>query len=349
MITAYKSKGSINFNIKVVGMGGAGGNIVQKIYLSGLPCETIILNTDAQALSKQRATHLIPIGKSFTRGGGAGADPAIGRKAAEESLYEIHNRLQDTDLLIIVAGLGNGTGTGASPVVAKFAMERNILTVGVFTLPFNFEGKRELSLRAISEMEKYLNTIVVIDNNMISEVASMDSSVSEAYALVDLVVKNCVESIISIVQEFSEVNVDFNDLKATISRGGLGYFAKGVAETSGDVQKAIDSVLFNPLLAGVSINDVKGALVYIKTNGDLKMTSFNEIMENLRKHLPDKTGLKYGLQKEGDKSVKAYAEIYFIGTTGKKTTSSIIESITSKPKDLINLDLPPGVRKHKKE
>lgn len=348
MITAYKSDGGVSFKIKVVGIGGAGGNIVQRIYLSGLKCETIILNTDAQALSKQRATHVIPIGKSITQGGGAGADPDLGRKAAEESLYEIHSKTQNADLLIIVAGLGNGTGTGASPVVARYAREKNILTIGVFTLPFNFEGKKDISLRAISEMEKYLNTTVVIDNNMISEVVSMDSSVKEAYGLVDTVVKNCVESIINVVQEFSDVNVDFNDLKATISRGGLGYFAKGVAERQEDVKNAINDVLFNPLLSGVSINDVKGALVNIRTNGDLKMSSFDEIMDQIRKHMPEKAALKYGLQKEGDSSVKSYAEIYFIGTTGKKTSDSIVDRITSKQRNLANLDLPPGVRKNKK-
>uniref|UniRef100_A0A7V4E5U4 Cell division protein FtsZ n=1 Tax=candidate division WOR-3 bacterium TaxID=2052148 RepID=A0A7V4E5U4_UNCW3 len=348
MITAYKRNDSINFKIKVMGIGGAGGNIVHKIFLNGLKCETIILNTDSQAISKQRASHLITIGKSTTKGGGAGADPDLGKKAAEESIHEILLRIQDTDLLILVAGLGNGTGSGASPVVAKYAKEKNILTVGVFTLPFEAEGRKDIALRAINEMEKYLNTMVIIDNNMISELASLDSSVGEAFAIVDNVVKNCVESIINIVQETSYVNLDFNDLKVLISRGGLGYFAKGVAEKPEDLDKAIESVVFNPLLTGVTINDVKGALLYIKSNGKLKMAHFDQILDRIRDHIPKNAPIKYGLQKEGDGKTGSYAEIYLIGATGKKTSENVLDKIANKRLNSRNFEIPPGVRKNKK-
>lgn len=348
MITAYKKNDMTSFKIKVVGVGGAGGNIVQKIYLSGLGCETIILNTDSQAISRHRAHHLITIGKTVTKGGGAGADPDLGKKAAEESIHEILLKIQNADLLILVAGLGNGTGSGASPVIAKYAREKNILTVGVFTLPFEAEGKKDVAFKAIAEMEKYLNTMVIIDNNVISELVSMESSVKDAFDLVDRVVKNCVESIISIVQEASDVNVDFNDLKSLISRGGLGYFAKGIAEKPEDLDKAIESVVFNPLLTGVTISDVKGALINIKSNGELTMNHFREILDKIRAHLPEKAPIKYGLQKEGDHRVDSYAEIYLIGTTGKRTTDEVIDKITSKQTNWKNFEIPPGVRKHKK-
>ncbi len=349
MITALRSSSNSHFKIKVVGIGGAGGNIVQKIFLNGLKCETIILNTDVQALSRQRAHHLIPIGRNVTRGGGAGADPDLGKKAAEESIHEVLSKIEDSDLLLIVAGLGNGTGTGASPVITKYAREKRILTIGVFTLPFEFEAKKNTALKAIEEMEKNLNTMIIIDNNMINEVVSLESSVKDAYGIVDEVVKNCVESIISVVQDYSEINVDFNDLKALITRGGLGYFSKGIAEKAEDVPKALTNVLYNPLLNGVSIKEINGALVNVKTNGDLKMSSFTQIMNEIRNSIPDHAGLKYGLLKEGDKSVKNYAEIYFIGTTGKTDSDDMITKISSKKFSVHgNLDLPPGVRKHKK-
>ncbi len=349
MITALRSDTNSAFKIKVVGIGGAGGNIVQRLYLEGLKCETIILNTDMQALARQRAHHLIPIGRNVTRGGGAGADPDLGRKAAEESIHEIINKIENADLLIVVAGLGNGTGTGASPVVVRYAREKNILTVGVFTLPFEFESKKKVAIKAIEDMEKNLNTMIIIDNNMISEVVSLESKVREAYGIVDEVVKNCVESIISVIQDYSEINVDFNDLKAIITRGGLGYFSKGVAEKPEDIQKAIYNVLNNPLLSGVSIQDVKGALVNVKTNGELKMSSFTKIMNDIRSAIPQNAGIKYGLLKEGDKTVKNYAEIYFIGTTGKGSEADTITRITARTHSFKgNLDIPPGARKHKK-
>jgi len=347
MITALKPHNWDGFKIKVMGIGGAGGNIVSRIYLAGLKCETIILNTDIQALSRVRAHHVIQIGESTTKGGGAGADPELGRKSAEESLPHIIPKIEDADLLILVAGLGNGTGTGASPVIAQYAKERRILTIGVFTLPFRFEGKDYIAYSAISEIEKHLNTMIIIDNNEIPNITSLDSSVKEAYAKVDEVVKNCIESIISIIQDYSEINVDFNDLKALISRGGVGYFAKGVAEKPEDVKTAIRSVLENPLLKGASIQNVKGALVNIKSNGELKMQAFQEIMEEIRSALPPDVPMKYGIHKEGNESVQNYAEIYFIGTTGKNNSDDIIDKLKSKGRRVSNLHIPPGVRKNK--
>ncbi len=331
------------FNIKVVGVGGCGGNIVRKIFDDfSLPCETIIINTDLQALSSQRADYLLPIGERITKGGGAGTNPTIGRRAAQESEEQIIEVIKNADLLILVAGLGNGTGTGASPIIARIAREMGILSVGVFTLPFEAENKKEVAEETLKELQNILNTTVVIDNNKIKELVNSEVTLDKGFELVDRTVKDCVEAILSIVQYPFEINLDFNDLKSVLDQGGIGYFAKGVATRKEEIESAIMSVAENPLLPDVSIENVQGVLLNIKINPSFKMDHFDLITRKIKEFLPQDAKMKIGLNKSGDPNVE-YAEIYLVGATGKRR--STLNATRKKGKlDKLSRKVPPGVR-----
>ncbi len=331
------------FNIKVVGVGGCGGNIVRKIFDDfSLPCETIIINTDQQALASQRADHLLQIGEYVTKGGGAGANPFIGRRAAEESRKQIEEKLKYTDLLILVAGLGNGTGTGASPVIARIARDLGILSVGVFTIPFEAENKRDVAENALKDLQNILNTTVVIDNNKIKDAVNGEVTLEKGFELVDRTVKDCVEAIISIVQYPIEINLDFNDLKSVLEQGGLGYFAKGVARRKEEIENAIISVANNPLLPDVSIENVQGVLLNIKINPSFKMEHFDKITRRIKEFLPENAKIKIGINKSGDPDVE-YVEIYLVGATGKRRSPGNMKTKKEKLNKALR-KLPPAER-----
>ena len=237
--------------IKVIGVGGAGNNAVDRLIESGLTsAEYIVVNTDNQALARSKAGKRIQIGVQLTKGLGAGADPEVGKSAAEENKEQIQEVLKDTDLLFITAGMGGGTGTGAAPVIAKIAKDMKILTVAVVTLPFSFEAKRRMdNARAgIDELKKSVDSIITIPNDKIRQVVPKGTSFPEALKVADEVLRQGIRGIAELIVKPSLINLDFADVKTTLKGRGLAHMGIGVAKGEKRIFDAVRCAVGSPLL-----------------------------------------------------------------------------------------------------
>ena len=268
-------------SIKVVGVGGAGGSAINRMVDSGLKgVQFIALNTDAQALYHSRASVKIHIGKDTTKGLGAGADPTMGQKAAEESVDEIKEALTGADMVFITLGAGGGTGSGAAHVVAKVAQEMEILTVGVATRPFAFEGekRRKNAQFAIENLSKYVDTLITIPNDRLLQTIDRNTPLLEAFTFADDVLRQGVQGISDLITEHGLINLDFADVKSVMSHAGSALM--GIGHGSGEnraviaAQQAIES----PLLE-VSIDGARGVVFNITGGNDLSMHEVNEAAE----------------------------------------------------------------------
>lgn len=273
--------------IKVVGVGGGGSNAVNTMYLKGISgVEFCICNTDLKALEISPVPHRIRLGQNITEGLGAGADPLKGKAAAEESLEEIRDLLKDnTKMVFITAGMGGGTGTGAAPVVARLAKEMDILTVGIVTTPFKFEGKQRLRKASdgLGWMKESVDTLLVIDNNNLFDLDNDDITQAEAFETSDRVLFNAAKGISEIINEVGEVggiNVDFADVRRIMKDGGTALMGSATCSGSDRARKAAEEALASPLLDNVDIRGSKGILVNITCNKDnYKMKETTLIMD----------------------------------------------------------------------
>ena len=259
--------------IKVIGVGGAGNNAVDRLIESGLnSAEYIVVNTDNQALARSKATKRIQIGVQLTKGLGAGADPSIGKAAAEENKNEIQQALKDTDLLFITAGMGGGTGTGAAPVIAKIAKEMKILTVAVVTLPFTFEAKRRMdnALLGIEELKKSVDSIITIPNDKIRQVVPKDTSFSEALKVADEVLRQGIRGIAELIVKPSLINLDFADVKTTLKARGLAHMGIGVAKGEKRIYDAVRCAVCSPLL-NTTIEGANSVILNVIGGKDLSL------------------------------------------------------------------------------
>jgi len=218
--------------IKVIGVGGAGCNTVHRLYNAKVDIDFISLNTDIQDLQKKKSSKKIRIGKKATRGLGAGMCAELGRKSAEENYKDIETAIKNTDILFVTAGLGGGTGSGAMPVVAEIAKKNKILTIGVVTLPFFFEGKKrkKIAMDSLKEIEKYIDTLVVIPNDKLLEIIPKESTIESAFKKCDALLKEAVESISNIILNPGILNLDFSDIKRILKEGGSAFFGVGRAK-----------------------------------------------------------------------------------------------------------------------
>ncbi len=265
--------------IKIVGVGGCGGNAVNNMIdrkISGT--EFVVFNTDRQALLNSKAPIRVQIGKKATSGLGAGADPAKGRQAAEDDRETIATQLRGADLVFIAAGMGKGTGTGAAPVVASIARNMGILTIGVITRPFSFEGqiKANIADGGISELRKYIDTLIVVENEKILSIAEEGVSATEAYNMANDVLYRAVKGIADIITRHGHVNVDFADVRSIMQ--GAGDAVMGSAASAGERRalKAASDAINSPLMEGISIRGAKGVLVNI--TGDVTMRDMTDAM-----------------------------------------------------------------------
>ncbi|MDD5098961.1 MAG: cell division protein FtsZ [Candidatus Colwellbacteria bacterium] len=264
--------------IKVVGIGGGGGNAVTRMnhdFVRGV--EFIALNTDIQDLEKSTVRHRINIGRNLTRGMGAGMNPDVGRQSAEESRSEIIEALQGADLVFLTAGMGGGTGTGATPVIAECAREVGALTVAVVTKPFAFEGTQRMRIadEGISRLRDRVDSLIVIPNDRVFSIIGNDTSVMKAFAKIDEVLKNTVQGISEIISSSGLVNVDFADIKAVMQGAGVTIVGVGSATGGDRAIKAATQAINSPLLER-SIEGAKGVLFGISGGADLKMSEINE-------------------------------------------------------------------------
>ena len=259
--------------IKVIGVGGAGNNAVDRLIESGLQsAEYIVVNTDNQALARSKASNRIQIGVKLTKGLGAGADPTVGKAAAEENKEAIQEALKDTDLLFITAGMGGGTGTGAAPVIAKIAKEMKILTVAVVTLPFTFEAKRRMdnALAGIEELTKSVDSIITIPNDKIRQVVPKGTSFTESLKVADEVLRQGIRGIAELIVISSLINLDFADVKTTLKGRGVAHMGIGVAKGEKRISDAVRCAVCSPLL-NTTIEGASSVILNIIGGKDLSL------------------------------------------------------------------------------
>ncbi len=259
--------------IKVIGVGGAGNNAVNRLIESGLQgAEYIVVNTDNQALLRSQASNRIQIGVKLTKGLGAGADPAVGRAAAEENKEQIQEALKNTDLLFITAGMGGGTGTGAAPVIAKIAKDMKILTVAVVTLPFTFEAKRRMdnAMSGVEELSKYVDSIITIPNDKIRQVVPKGTSFPEALKVADGVLRQGIRGIAELIVKPSLINLDFADVKTTLKGRGVAHMGIGVAKGEKRISDAVRCAVCSPLL-NTTIEGASSVILNVVGGKDLSL------------------------------------------------------------------------------
>ena len=260
-------------NIKVIGVGGGGNNAVNRMIVSNIRgVDFVSVNTDRQALRRSEAPSQLVIGEKITKGFGAGANPQIGARAAEESIDDIRSILDGTDMVFITAGMGGGTGTGAAPVVARAARELDILTVGIVTKPFAFEGKRRLDQAeaGIAELAQYVDSLIVIPNERLKQVSNAKISLSNAFSIADDVLRQGVQSISDLISVTGTVNLDFADITSVMANAGYAHMGVGSATGKDKAELAAKEAISSPLLE-TSIKGAKGILMNIYVSPDVTL------------------------------------------------------------------------------
>ncbi|SFZ78433.1 cell division protein FtsZ [Chitinimonas taiwanensis] len=310
--------------IKVIGVGGCGGNAVDHMIDSGVTgVEFICANTDAQALKRNRADNVVQLGGNLTKGLGAGANPDIGRAAAEEDRERIGELLDGADMVFITAGMGGGTGTGAAPIVAQIARERGILTVGVVTRPFAFEGKRQKAAQAgIEELNKYVDSLIIIPNDKLMQVLGDDVSFKDAFKAADDVLRGAVAGIAEIINVPGLVNVDFADVKAVMTEMGMAMMGSAHAEGVDRARIAAEAAVASPLLEDVSLNGARGVLVNITADYSLKMREVHEVMDAIKAYTAEDARIIFGTAFDENMGDKIRVTLVATGLGGREAKKS---------------------------
>jgi cell division protein FtsZ len=267
-------------NIRVIGVGGAGGNAINCMIASDLRgVDFLVANTDSQALTASKAQHKIQVGAKLTRGLGAGANPEIGRKAIEESRDLISEAISGADMVFVTAGMGGGTGTGAAPVIAEIARSQGTLTVGVVTRPFDFEGPKRLrsSAEGIAMMREHVDTLITIPNERLFEVVSKQTTFTEAFAIADNVLLNAVRGISELITRPGLVNLDFADVRTTMQNMGRALMGTGYATGENRAVEAAHMAINSPLLEDTSVEGARAILVNITGGRDLTLHDVRDV------------------------------------------------------------------------
>ena len=293
--------GSIGSELKpritVIGVGGAGGNAVNNMIQSGLEgVEFLVANSDAQALALSKSEHRIQMGINITQGLGAGANPDIGQAAAEESLEEIISHIKDTNMVFITAGLGGGTGTGAAPVIAKAAKEHGILTVGVVTKPFQFEGVNRMKMAeaGLEELQQFVDTLLIIPNQNLFRVANEKTTFADAFKMADDVLYSGVRGVTDLMVMPGLINLDFADIKSVMSEMGKAMMGTGEAEGERRATEAAEQAIANPLLDDTSMSGAKGVLINITAGTDITLFEVDEAVNSIRDEVEENVNIIFG-------------------------------------------------------
>ena len=283
--------------IKVIGVGGAGGNAVDNMLAGGMSgVDFLICNTDAQDLLQSRCEQRLQLGEELTQGMGAGCNPVLGQQAAEESSDEIRAYLQGAQMLFLAAGMGGGTGTGAGPVIAKIAKELKILTVAVITTPFAFEGKqrRQVADQGVAQLEAIVDTLSVINNQNLFCISSENTSMQEAFATADEVLASSVRSITDLVTRPGVINRDFADVRSVMERGGRALISTVETEGEDRAERAAEAVVLNPLLEKVDIATAQKLLIQVVGSEDLKLFEVQEIVDRIGDSVQGEPSVAFG-------------------------------------------------------
>jgi cell division protein FtsZ len=316
--------------IMVCGVGGAGGNAVNNMIVSGLVgVDFIVANTDAQALASSKAERIIQMGLQVTEGLGAGSKPEVGRAAAEEALEEIRDHLAGAHMVFVTAGMGGGTGTGAAPVVARAAREMGILTVGVVTKPFQFEGGRRMRLAegGIAELQKSVDTLIIIPNQNLFRVANEKTTFADAFAMADQVLYSGVACITDLMVKEGLINLDFADVRSIMSE--MGKAMMGTGEASGDRRAvlAAEAAIANPLLDEVSMKGARGLLISITGGNDLTLYEVDEAASRIRQEVDEEANIILGAT--FDQSLDGVVRVSVVATGIDQATVEVHEPTAS--------------------
>ena len=354
--------------IKVIGVGGAGNNAVNRMLDLGIKnVDFIAVNTDRQALQKSKANTKIQIGEKITRGLGAGANPDIGAQSAEESKQELTEVLRGADMVFVTAGMGGGTGTGAAPTVAGLAKEMGILTIGVVTKPFTFEGKKRLAQaeRGIESLKGKVDTLIVIPNDKLLQVIDRKTSMAEAFMMADDILRQGVQGISDLITVTGAINLDFADVKTIMQNTGMAHMGIGFASGENKAEDAAKQALQSPLLE-TTIEGARGVIINVTGGIDLGLQEVNTAAELIQRSVDPEANIIFGTVV--DESMNDEIQITVIATgfedqneinnVGKRTDSIISKSWGDKKsisipssQDLNNsqndLDIPSFLRKNK--
>lgn len=309
--------------ISVIGVGGGGGNAVNNMITQKLEgVEFIVANTDAQALENSKTQRRIQLGLETTKGLGAGARPEIGKLAAEEAIEEIERELDGANMVFITAGMGGGTGSGAAPVVAKIAKEKGILTVGVVTKPFQFEGKKrsETADRALENFTKEVDSIIVIPNQNLFRIADKNTKLSDAFIMADNVLYDGVRSITDLMIMPGLINLDFADVKAIMEDKGKAIMGTGEAEGEDRAVKAAEQALSNPLLDDCSMKGAKGVLINITASQDITLMEVDDAVNRIKEEVDEDANIIFGSSFDASLDGKIRVSIVATGIDDKNRT-----------------------------
>jgi cell division protein FtsZ len=290
-LTVPQEENELKPRITVIGVGGAGGNAVNNMIRSNLVgCDFVVCNTDAQAMQQSLAEHRIQLGVQTTRGLGAGSRPEVGRSAAEEALDEIMTAIEGANMVFITAGMGGGTGTGAAPVIARATREAGILTVGVVTKPFQFEGSKRMKIaeQGIQELQSFVDTLIIIPNQNLFRVANERTTFVDAFKMADDVLYSGVRGVTDLMVMPGLINLDFADVRAVMSEMGKAMMGTGEAEGDRRAVDAAEAAISNPLLDDVSMKGAKGILINVTGGLDMTLFEFDEAANRIREEVdPD--------------------------------------------------------------
>jgi len=323
--------------IKVIGIGGGGGNSVSRMKEIGIKgCEVIAMNTDAQDLLYTNVDHKILIGRELTNGLGAGSNPKMGEEAARESEQEIRKKLANADMVFVTCGLGGGTGTGAAPVLAEIAKKQGALTIGVVTLPFTVEGQKRLenAQNGLERLESIADTLIVIPNDKLLELAP-ELPLHTAFKVADEILTNAVKGIAELITSSGLVNLDFADVKTVMSNGGASLIGIGESDSAQSrAEEAVNRAINNPLL-NVNVKDAKGALVNVIGGSDMSLDEYKIVMETIGSKISPDARIISGarISEDMEKSIKVMlivtgvqsSQILGTSISGAKTHESQLE------------------------
>ncbi|MBS1250160.1 MAG: Cell division protein FtsZ [Chloroflexi bacterium] len=320
--------------IKVIGVGGGGGNAVDRMIETGLEgIEFVAVNTDAQAMLRSKAPTQVRIGDKLTRGLGAGGSPEIGRNAAEESAEDLYATLKGSDMVFITAGMGGGTGTGAAPVIAQVAKEVGALTIGVVTRPFTFEGTRRIQTaeKGIQELKKQADTLIVIPNDRLLQIVNKRASLQESFSVADDILRQGIQGISELITIPGLINLDFADVRTIMSEGGAALMAVGEASGDERARKAAEMAMSSELL-DITIDGARGILFNVTGGPDLSLYEVNQAAAIIKETSHPEVNLIFGAVIDPDLSDKLRITVIATGFERTGMPRNIIESTVERPR-----------------
>ncbi len=330
--------------IKVIGVGGGGCNAVNRMLETNLQgVEYIAVNTDSQALGRCNAETKIQIGEKLTKGLGAGGNPEIGQKSAEETLDVIADLIEGTDMVFITAGMGGGTGTGAAPIIAKAAKDMGILTVGVVTKPFSFEGKKRKAQAdlGLDFLKKYVDSLVIVPNDKLLENCEKNTTMIDAFAMADDVLRQGVQGISDLISDFALINVDFADVRSVMTDRGVAHMGVGHGSGEDRAKEAVKAAIESPLLE-TRIDGAKAILLYVSGGYDLGMMEVNEIASLVEEQADNEAILIFGAsvseEMNNEISITVIATGFEDGQPGPDTSDFKLPESARSPRKIVTED-----------